>query len=457
MEVPERARSTSFLLQGEPVNFRDEYCYLGVTFTRTLSFDRELERRITATRKALFAKERVLRCSTIPASLRVRVLNACVVPVALWGSPLWFASPFTSRNGEQGAERLRGLIATGLRWILGANSKVAKSAIEWELGVIPLPILAMRDRVRLYTKMITRGIKGEGTKDFSAMWSRHLICFPGPTLGSGHVSWRERSFRLAKKIEVPEPLLSILNPFRNGPKKNGRVQRIRKQLLPLADEDAEALVAGVKSLSNVASTFCLKAQLMDLTKKKTFLPQLREAETVYGPAKYLSGPTTQGIRMLFRVRTNSLMLNDRLAHFATESTPQLKECTSCSLGAVEDINHFIVECPAYASVREEWFTRALAGSPEGGGCAGLERTEVLLALLGEQPAKKKDCEGESLKIREHTLAEMFRVRASLVRGNVNSLAVRSGHGGGVGPSPSVHAVSISTTQNNALQQPRPPD
>jgi len=80
--------TTPFFCQDDLIPVVDEYVYLGVLFNRKWDLDAAAEARAAATRKAMLANLHVISSWGIPASVRVMLVKALVLPVARWGGEL---------------------------------------------------------------------------------------------------------------------------------------------------------------------------------------------------------------------------------------------------------------------------------------------------------------------------------------------------------------------------------
>jgi hypothetical protein len=62
-------------------------------------------------------------------------------------------------------------------------------------------------------------------------------------------------------------------------------------------------------------------------------------------------------RLIFKVRANQLYLNDRLRWFCPEVVDS--KCSACTSGEVENLHHFLCECPALTPIREQQLVQSL--------------------------------------------------------------------------------------------------
>ena len=81
-------------------------------------------------------------------------------------------------------------------------------------------------------------------------------------------------------------------------------------------------------------------------------------------------------RVFAMIRTGSLLLNDKVGKWSQKRS---RNCLSCSCSERETVEHFVLKCPRYNRIREEWFQEWNARSG-----AVIPREPIsLLAALGE--------------------------------------------------------------------------
>ena len=70
-------------------SYTDKFKYLGTIFTPSLKDDLDIQRRITQACGAFATMKRVLCSEDIPVKLRVRLYDATVINILLWGCESW--------------------------------------------------------------------------------------------------------------------------------------------------------------------------------------------------------------------------------------------------------------------------------------------------------------------------------------------------------------------------------
>jgi hypothetical protein len=110
------------------------------------------------------------------------------------------------------------------------------------------------------------------------------------------------------------------------------------------------------------------------------------------PERYLDDRRNlKGTRLKMLCRLGCLPLMNRVAREAKPPWPrEYGTCAACCTGKIEDVHHFVMECPRYASKRAALLKQAvreLAGSKgdvTASGFASMEAKDQLAVLLGRR-------------------------------------------------------------------------
>ncbi|CAF4323424.1 unnamed protein product [Rotaria sp. Silwood2] len=77
-------------IRNDTVAMVDEFCYLGCCFTRTFSFDREIEMRLEKATVAFnMLRHVVWYQKTVSIEAKLRIFRSCILPVLFYGSEVW--------------------------------------------------------------------------------------------------------------------------------------------------------------------------------------------------------------------------------------------------------------------------------------------------------------------------------------------------------------------------------
>jgi len=314
-ELSEWAARTPFTLGGGVVELTRRYKYLGIHFQDDLEWSAALADRLEATRKAIFAKSAVLRNGDIDYDVRRRYFDATIMSVALWGAELW-------ASDRKQCARMERCLAPALRMILQLPGKAARSAMAWELGIVPICLRVAARRTRLYLKWKQE----DSSIDKSNRLPRRLLASE-KAVQTHQWSWFRHTRLMATWIGIPEDHL-VIRQGGNSPVDIGA--RMRDSSLEFYRKWASSKPAATRIL----------------------LGKLHEEEQGLFLAEYLRYSTNgRATRVLTMVRLGALYLNDRVHKFAPERT---MFCPNCPGMCKETLEHFLVECPALESFRDLW-------------------------------------------------------------------------------------------------------
>jgi hypothetical protein len=115
------------------------------------------------------------------------------------------------------------------------------------------------------------------------------------------------------------------------------------------------------------------------------------------PERYLDDRSDlRGTRFKFLCRSNSLPVMRRVGREVTPIWPvEQRVCLMCNSGEVEDVEHFIMDCPSYEVHRARmvrWVERETDGAGTSlppGSLRTLDKREQLLILLGRRFGTKE--------------------------------------------------------------------
>lgn len=330
-----------FKLSGRNVDLCQVYKYLGVQISYDLSWGAAISARIEATRKAVFACGKVLRNRDLSVYIRYRYFEAVVMPSALYGSELW-------ANELIVCEKLEKMIAIGLRMIVGAQPSTSRVALGWEMGYVPFHIRVASRRMRLFQKWE----KLDASLTTSAVWAKRIFD-SRQTIKGRAWSWFRRTKHMVKKW------LFVANASTAGDSKS------------VATSAALSWYRGWAREDNQVSARQLIAELHKDDTDLSLAPYLRVAGS--------------NARILMKIRTGALWLNDRVSRFVIE---RASTCMSCfdavsHTGVKENLGHFLMECPRYNEERENW-------------CSGWSTTRDLL-FYSHEPVHVLAALGESVQ------------------------------------------------------------
>lgn len=136
-------------LQGERLPLVESYTYLGLVFDKELSLDVMAADRARKGTRTLHGIQYVLRCQSIPIKIRVdTLLKAVLIPVLTYGGELWGMS----QKRAEGAEKVLSRACKSLLRLSAKSSLVSPAALGLEFNVAPITALVCAARTRALLK-----------------------------------------------------------------------------------------------------------------------------------------------------------------------------------------------------------------------------------------------------------------------------------------------------------------
>lgn len=312
-----RNASPSWTIGGRRVSLVDHYRYLGITFSSDLSWDREVLLRARKAEKLTHAWTRVLRNPHIPPAVRRGVVLTYIVPAVSYGIGLW-------GQNQPLCAKVETALAPAWRMTLWASKAVRCEALQWELGVPPLRLLAIKEASRLLMKWLNPGVD---VAQSSLVWPRRLFS----SRQFSQWGWCSRTVKAAQKdLGYPKDAVT-----RDGRGLSRREQR---------DKFGRAALSWYRQffrgLGSSASRLIL---------------ELHEEDGALEPQPYVhSTKGGFGVAVLLKLRTGAMRLNNVVHKFAN----RLPGCPAVASGSCEcdseSPEHFFCECREYSSFRRRW-------------------------------------------------------------------------------------------------------
>ncbi|XP_045450487.1 uncharacterized protein LOC123659284 [Melitaea cinxia] len=85
-------------LRQEPIEYVDEYVYLGQIISTKDQYSKEMDRRISNTWKRYWSLKEIFKNETIPMTVKSKLYNICILPCLTYGCQTW---PATYKNNEK--------------------------------------------------------------------------------------------------------------------------------------------------------------------------------------------------------------------------------------------------------------------------------------------------------------------------------------------------------------------
>ena len=299
-----RSASVEFKLNGNAVDREDHYRYLGFNFHATKNMTYGVSHLVSAAGKAVHAMRR--RCALLqlrdPRQL-CKLFDILVLPILSYGSEVWATDPKTGAAAEV-------LHRQFLRRLLGVRDKTANDIVLAELGRYPLQIHFWQQIMRYHNRFLKLSTVTHLSK---------TALIAGSQFDSDVAAWRPQ-FRAFLETQPG-------------------------QLRVFSELDISAIVDREKARHRAA---VCASELSSVTVHRTLHPE-------YEYAQYLSQVRClSNRRLISRFRSGCHGLHVDTGRFTKGGQKVEREqrvCQVCLSTAVEDEQHFLFDCPAYAHLR----------------------------------------------------------------------------------------------------------
>jgi Reverse transcriptase (RNA-dependent DNA polymerase) len=307
------AQGTPLVYKGAAIEVVDKYCYLGLDFHSSKRFTTTVRELCSKARRAAFALGQ--RCGELglrDPHLKIRLFDALVATVAHYGCEVWCPGILT-RDDDVDSDMPEKLHRAFLRGILGVRRSTPAGALLGEFGRWPLLLSRWKACIRFYNKI--------WDMDDSRIVKLALLD--------------------AKEESVRDPL-SWFALFKRGicQLSDGRL-----------DMDRDGIVKVDLAIFEDSAKERYVAKLRAETGSKIKL--YTDIKVGYDREKYLGRmPFTPGLRELAKFRCGAHNLEvEKGRHKIPFVRRELRLCSRCSMGKVEDEAHFLFECPLYYEIR----------------------------------------------------------------------------------------------------------
>ena len=295
---------TTFYINNTPIDHTTTYKYLGITIKSIkCSFKPTLDDLSTRANKAIYALRAKLPFKALPIKTLLKVFDACITPILLYGSELW--EPYTALDWKKWEEsKIERVHTQFLKRLLGVNTSTTNVMARAELGRHSLQELITRRCIRYIT----------------------------------HVEGKDEEYlcRQAYKYELDQ--INELNERPNLLDKLITMQKIPYQDICIVD--SEELKARVREEFDIA----WKTQLESYSKSVTF--QTFKDKVKFEP--YLEEIKNRSHRVAmtkFRLSDHCLMI-EKGRHRRPIIPRDQRYCPFCP-GQIEDETHFLTQCIGY--------------------------------------------------------------------------------------------------------------
>jgi exonuclease III len=309
-------------IDGIPIPTPEEYVYLGIKFHLQLLHNKDdvmqlmVNAQITKGQQALHELTPFLACASVPQKIKLSVVRCVIISKMLWGAELWGMS----YNRVVMAQTV---MNNAMRLILGVKGPKAfmpLACMMKELKLQPIWALVASRRMRIYYKFPRLNT-----------WAAQLVLHPplGFPPKERRRTWVTQTEWWIQRIKVPLGEGEILRVKRDGLEEND----IQHAVTATKDEVTRRWSARKANYNPSTREY-------EMAKYKPFLKKENAFPPDFG----------RGLCIIQQLRCNGYWTGARIH----KVQPQLSGCGFCNSLQQETRGHLIVECPAWASLREQY-------------------------------------------------------------------------------------------------------
>jgi exonuclease III len=313
-EAPKNA--PVFTLNGEIVPIVETYKYLGVVFNSSWNWNDHVDYVLTRTETVLKTLEwRFWKNRAVDNETKVIAWRSIFRPAIEYGSEVWW--PLAVQLAV--FERLQLKV---LKWILSCAVTTPTEIVRGDLGVPTLESRFVQARLS---------------------WAGVVKCMPQERIAGICVDvktgWTKRVMESLKDLGLKGDFEGL---------SGGESEEARKEILGNWKATAKGAVMtwGFESW---------QARLLQ-QKKAVIYMKVKQApgfEPFLGLSEFKRGGSLR-----FKLRSGMLYLNDEIGRRAkSDQLDEVRHCTLCDLGEVEEAEHFLFQCPFYNDVRDMFYQR----------------------------------------------------------------------------------------------------
>jgi len=294
----------NFSLAGATLEKVKEYKYLGLVFNEHFDWNKTVSFLSSSAGRALgavIAKFRHLK--DVGYNTFAKLYNACVQPILEYGSEIWGGKEFKTCNQIQ----LR-----AIRYFLGVHRFAPIAGLEGDMGWKSPVIRTKLNMVKFWNRLLTLPDTRLTKQIF--LWDYQ----------QANLNWSKDMFDIFESINAVELFRS-------------------------------KLIANIAQCEAVLNDKMIR-EWKDAVESKPKLRTYAKLKTEFKSEDYIFLPRFER-SLVSQLRLGILPLRIETGRYVNESLEN-RICTLCSLNAVEDEIHFVIQCPLYNVHREKLFYSA---------------------------------------------------------------------------------------------------
>jgi hypothetical protein len=379
----EAVKATNWTLSGKKVNVVDAYTYLGAVTTTTGGDwnSHALDAIARAKRRSndllyMMRYDRGMRPRT-----GVTLWQSLVRPILEYASEIW--SGQIPKYIEEKAETVQLKFLRGTLGLHKKGSGVSNEVLRAEVGCERL-----RDRwtkLRMgYWRRVFAAPRGRLLRDLLDFRRREFDTSAGK--GWGSKGW----------VGTVKTTLDLhgMGEFWANPEKAGAMcpDEWKDKVYDAVNTRSDAYRAVTLSVKPSASTYISIKEWGPNPENYSFSSGEVDRLGQHVPERYLDDRSNlKGTRLKMLCRLGCLPLMDRVGREAKPAWPRdLRTCAACNTGRVEDVHHFVMECPKYEQRRTGLMQQAVVEIAKSDGDLGavefatMQPCDQLPVLLGKR-------------------------------------------------------------------------
>lgn len=306
-------RYERWTLDGQNVEVVPNYCYLGIYFSTKRRWTTAQKNLAVKGEKALFLLKRYMyRFIDTPVKLWLKIFDSKILPILMYGCEIW---------GFHEGPDIEGVHNKFCKFLLGLRQTTSNVAVRGELGRMSMKVYRLIRIIKYWLKIVkqadTRYVKTcyylqfQMAEQNKASWGldvKNLLFATG--------------FGVVWISQGVENEVLFINEFRQRCF-DIEQQNWQTEVASQSSLDVYALIKNTLSMENYV--ICLEDQ--------------------------------RGIQELARFRCAQfpLMMTEG-RHLGLEREDRI--CPCCDLNKLESEQHFLLECPLYADIRQQFISRA---------------------------------------------------------------------------------------------------
>jgi hypothetical protein len=308
----------NILWGGELVPIKDSYKYLGVMLHNSLKWDQHIKYVCDKALKSAKALYPILANRRMSMEVKRTILLTLIRPIGEHAAQVWNPLTVVDRN------KLDSMQMDIVKSAVHCASTTSHIALQQEWGIRPLSCWTDKRMLEFWYNLQHMSLSRLPKQVLQMQWGR---------VGSGRVpaTWQKKVKYLFESYRI-DPVVAVTLKYEAFKK------QFHKQMV-------------------VAQTTILQEATTKSTVVRNYVNRFGGSIQYAGPQGYLkSGSCGKGRELVMQLRVQSLPLKALTGKFdKSRSRSDAKFCCPVCHGGSETAQHFLIDCPAYDTLRVELF------------------------------------------------------------------------------------------------------